>query len=182
MDRVEHGNDRKLSDASSEGERLTRAITNSSANLTVVHHLFSSVGLFFFFFAHVSANVNESEIENEQIMMFVRLVIRGMLVEHLIEVGELHVQIREVRVRRPHACRESEVHEYSLERATYTGPLTLRMIDRFEDVSMISTRTCVHWPWLPVRPRILTTRAMTPPVALLSMMINGWFSRTNGKI
>lgn len=30
---------------------------------------------------------------------------------------------------------------------TYTGPLTFRMIDRLdEDVSMISTRTCVHWP------------------------------------
>lgn len=53
---------------------------------------------------------------------------------------------------------------------TYTGPLTLRMIDRFDEVSIISTRTCVHCPWLPVRPRIFTTRAITPPVAVLSMI------------
>lgn len=61
---------------------------------------------------------------------------------------------------------------------TYTGPLTLRIIDRFDDGSRISTRTCVHWPWLPVRPRIFTTRAITPPVAVLSMLILSKWSKS----
>ena len=60
-------------------------------------------------------DVNESEIENERIVIFVRWIVTGMLVEDFIEVGELHVQIREERARRPHACRESDVREGILE-------------------------------------------------------------------
>ena len=92
----------------------------------------------------------------------------------IIEVGVLHVQIREESGHHRHVWKRTR-WRFSLwwifsRRATYTGPLTLRMIDRFAEVSMISTRTCVHWPWLPVRPRIFTTRAMIPLVAFLSMM------------
>merc|ERR1711978_73158 len=39
-----------------------------------------------------------------------------------------------------------------------TGPLTLRMIDRLVS-SKNSTRTCVHCPWDPVRPKTLVTFA-----------------------
>ena len=48
-----------------------------------------------------------------------------------------------------------------------TGPLTLRMICRFCS-PMNSTLTWVHWPWLPVRPRTLMTRAL---MTCLSMLI-----------
>lgn len=41
-----------------------------------------------------------------------------------------------------------------------TGPFTLRIIWRFCS-PMNSTFTCVHWPWEPVRPNTLITRAKT---------------------
>lgn len=37
-----------------------------------------------------------------------------------------------------------------------TGPFTLRMMERC-DSSRNSTRTCVHWPWDPVRPNTFVT-------------------------
>jgi len=51
-----------------------------------------------------------------------------------------------------------------------TGPFTLRMIDRF-DSSINSTRTCVHWPCEPVRPRIFVTFASLIGAALASILI-----------
>lgn len=47
-----------------------------------------------------------------------------------------------------------------------TGPLTLRMIWRFCS-PMNSTLTCVHWPWEPVRPRTMMTRAKTYCLSIL---------------
>jgi hypothetical protein len=41
-----------------------------------------------------------------------------------------------------------------------TGPFTFLMICRFSSPRN-STFTCVHWPWEPVRPRTLITRART---------------------
>ena len=48
-----------------------------------------------------------------------------------------------------------------------TGPLTFRMICRFCS-PMNSTLTWVHWPWEPVLPRTLMTRAL---ITCLSMLI-----------
>ena len=47
-----------------------------------------------------------------------------------------------------------------------TGPLTLRMICRFCS-PINSTLTWVHWPWLPVRPRTLMTRALITCLSIL---------------
>ena len=54
-----------------------------------------------------------------------------------------------------------------------TGPLTLRMMDRL-DSSRNSTRTWVHCPWEPVRPRILVTRANLT-LSMLNREVGGWF-------
>lgn len=53
-----------------------------------------------------------------------------------------------------------------------TGPLTLRMIWRFCSL-MNSTFTWVHWPWEPVRPRTLMTRAKTTDLSMIFWDYNG---------
>lgn len=47
-----------------------------------------------------------------------------------------------------------------------TGPFTLRMICRFCS-PINSTLTWVHWPWLPVLPRTLMTRALITCLSIL---------------
>ena len=50
-----------------------------------------------------------------------------------------------------------------------TGPLTFLMIWRFCSPKN-STRTWVHWPWDPVRPRILMTRAKVTDLSMLVVL------------
>lgn len=51
-----------------------------------------------------------------------------------------------------------------------TGPLTFLMICRFSSPRN-STLTWVHWPWEPVRPRTLITRAKTTGFSILSLHV-----------